>query len=104
MKNFKEIQKLAIEANEKVMEIIMSEAKKRDVILFNPETIDNDAVYDFPFVDFVSRHGFHVAGVVQKLSGDNMTMFHTGEEFGETTELPITDLLNESAIIILDYL
>jgi hypothetical protein len=79
--------------------------KKRKLVLFDPETVDSDAVYNFPFAFNVDKHEFHISGVVQSVYKGKFILFHLGEEFGDTSELGIRDIPVEAAIdIVINYI
>ena len=79
-------------------------AAEREIVLFDPDAVDTDEVYNYPSAYTVDKHDFHISGVVQKIAGDKFTMFKLGEEFGETDEYPIDELEVWSAIELLKYL
>ena len=57
-----------------------------------------------PYSYFVSRHGNHINGVVQKVYDTKYTHYGTGEENGETEEFDIDSMCFESAVQVLEML
>lgn len=94
----------AIDVIANVQRIIREKTADNPLILFTDETIDSDAVYDFPYGYYVNKWGNHCEGVIQQVKGDDVVLFYTGEEFGETQKMTVDQMPFESLIDLLNYI
>jgi hypothetical protein len=76
------------------------------LILFDKDKADaeTDDLYDLPYGYYVDKYENYNQGAIQRVCGDEVTIFLTGERFGETWELSLTELPIESQIDLLTYL
>ena len=110
--NKKDLSFLQEEANRVYNEVeaaIKNLTKDNPLQLFTKDDTEKDdfqdKVYEYPYGYFVSKHGYYVQGAVQKISGDlDVTLFLTGEDWGEEHTQSISELPFESQIMILTYL
>jgi hypothetical protein len=108
--NIKELIEKANEVETQVRETLIRLTEKSPLILFDKDKIDteegisNDEVYDFPYGYFVGKHEDHLSGVVQKVEGNEVSLFLTGEEFGSIYEITLDQLPFGSQIELLTYL
>jgi len=110
--NVKDLKFLHEEANRVYNEVeaaIIKMTKDNPLQLFTQEDTEKDdfcdKVYEYPYGYFVSKHGFYVQGAVQKISGSlDVTLFLTGEDWGEEHTQSVSELPFESQIMLLTYL
>jgi hypothetical protein len=102
----KECSELQANANaiiESVTKAIKSTTADKPLVLFNPKKINCDEIYDFPYGYTVGRHGDYLQGNVQKVCGNDVTLFLTGDDYGQTLELELEQLPFESLVQLLSY-
>jgi hypothetical protein len=88
-----------------VQKAIKELTAENPLILFDKDKIEeDDGLYDYPFGYVVGRHGDYISGQVMKVQGDEFVLFATGDNYGETFDLEISQLPFESLVSILDYL
>ena len=100
---------LAVQANaviKKVVDTIKTLTANKPLVLFDPKSIDTgeNEPYDFPFGYTVGRHGDYLSGNVQKVCGNDVSLFLTGDDYGQTLELELEQLPFESLVLLLSYL
>jgi hypothetical protein len=83
--------------------------KKNPLTLFTKEDSEKDEfqdkVYDdYPYGYTVSKHGYYLQGAVQKVEGNDVTLFLTGEDWGEEYEVGLSELPFGSQVEILAIL
>jgi len=108
----KDLKFLQDEANRLYSEVeatIINLTKDNPLQLFTQEDTEKDdfqdKVYEYPYGYFVSKHGFYIQGAVQKVSGSfDVTLFLTGEDWGEEHTVSVSELPFESQINLLTYL
>lgn len=76
------------------------------LVLFTGESAEEnqDNIYDYPYGYTVSRHGYYLQGAVQKVCGNDVTLFLTGEDWGEEYIVGVSELPVGSQIDLLTYL
>jgi len=107
----KDLEFLQSEANKaltNVEDVIKRLTKDNPLILFTIEDseADNfcDDVHDYPYGYMVSKHGHYLQGAIQKIEGNDVKLFLTGEDFGELYDIGLSELPFESLISVLTYL
>ena len=102
------LQETANRVYDEVTEAIKDLTRKNPLQLFTQEDTEKsdfcDTVYEHPYGYFVSKHGYYVQGAVQKVEGDEVTLFLTGEDWGEEHTQSVGELPFESQISLLTYL
>ena len=111
--NKEQIKELVERANESITNVaqaIRTLTTDKPLILFDKDKIDteegisSDEVYDFPYGYFVGKYESYLSGVVQKVEGNEVTLFLTGEEFGGVYEITLDQLPFESLVDLLHIL
>jgi len=108
----KQIVELQVKANkfyDDVINAIKKLTAENPLVLFDSSKIDEDdelrdSVYEFPYGYFVSRHGFYVQGAIMKVNGNDVTLFLTGEGWGDTHEQELSEVPYSSLVDLLTYL
>ena len=109
----KQITKLVEQANNAIVNVphaLRTLTADKPLILFDKDKIDtkegvsSDEIYDFPIGYYVGKHGDYLQGVVMKVEGDNVTLFLTGEEFGDIWHQYLSDLPFETLVDLLEIL
>jgi len=107
----KDLEFLQSEANKALTDVenaIKNLTKDKPLILFTIEDTEEDDfcdnVYDYPYGYTVSKHGFYMQGAIQKIEGDDVKLFLTGEDWGELHDLKLSELPFESLISVLTNL
>lgn len=102
------LQETANKVYDEVTKVIKDLTRKNSLQLFTQEETEAqdfcDKVYEYPYGYFVSKHGFYIQGAVQKIEGDDVTLFLTGEDWGEEHTVSVGELPFESQISLLTYL
>jgi hypothetical protein len=80
--------------------------KDNPLQLFTNEEADenSDDIYDYPYGYTVSKHGYYLQGAVQKVCDNDVTLFLTGEDWGEEYVVGVGELPVGSQIDLLTYL
>ena len=108
----KQIEVLQAKANKLYADVILAIiglTAENPLVLFDSSKVDEDDelrdnLYDFPYGYFVSKHGFYVQGAIMKVKGNNVTLFLTGEDWGDTHELEVDELPYSSLVELLTYI
>lgn len=89
-----------------VQKAIRTLTAENPLVLFDKDNADGEAdeLYDLPFGYYVGKYDSYNQGAIQRVCGDEVTIFFTGEQFGDTHELSLSDLPIESQIDLLGYL
>jgi len=100
------LQKLSNECRDNVENAIRTLTADNPLVLFDKDKIDScsDELYDFPFGYYIGRYDTYNQGAIQRVCGDDVTIFLTGEQFGEEWELNVADLPFYSQVELLTYL
>ena len=107
--NVKDLKFLHEEANRVYNEVeaaIKNLTKDNPLVLFTPESAEEnqDDIYEYPYGYTVSKHGYYLQGAIQKVSGDEVTLFLTGEDWGEEYTQTVSELPYSSQIDLLTRL
>lgn len=78
--------------------------QEKPLVLFDPKTVDDDELREFPSGYEVGRHGDYLEGHVQSVCGDDVTLFLTGDDYGDTIEIQLNQLPFGSQIDLLSYI
>ena len=100
------INRVIKEANKSITEVdllIKSLTNINPLTLFD-EDVDSEKIYNFPFAYTVAKHGFFCPCVVQKVYDNKVTLFETGEMYGEIHEVELHFLSHETKIELLQIL
>jgi|JFJP01.1.fsa_nt_gi hypothetical protein len=98
-----ELSEKATEISEGVQRAIKEVTKDKPLVFFGDEPEQED-LDEAPFGYAVSRHGNFLDGNVQRVCGDDVTLFLRGDDWGDTVEQNLSDLPFEALIMILDKL
>lgn len=93
----------------KVYQTIVELTKENPLILFDKDKIDEDdeiqdSIYELPYSYYVGKYQYYLPGVVWRIEGENVTLFMTGEEWGETWEQELHFVPIESRLDVLEHL
>lgn len=100
-----ELQNQANEIIEKILETIRTATAEKPLTLFSEDDENiEDEIYEFPYGFFVSKHSYYVQGQVMTVKGDDVTLFLTGEDWGEHHEMGLNELPIESLIGLLEFI
>lgn len=103
--DYKALQQRANDVIAEVIKTIREATAEKPLTLFDSEDEDlQDAIYDYPYGFFVSKHSFYVQGQVMTVKGDEVVLFLTGEDWGDLHHLSLGDLPVESLVDLLSYL
>lgn len=107
--NKEQIELLAAEANESIANVahaLRTLTADKPLILFDKDNVegDEDEIYDLPIGYNVGKYDSYSQGAVWKVEGDDVTLFLTGEEFGELWHQKVDDLPFSSQVDLLSYL
>ena len=101
----------ATKTSAKVYQTIVELTKDEPLILFKKDDLteeEDDAlqeeIYEMPYSYYVGKYQYYLPGVVWKVQGDNVTLFMTGEEWGETWEQELHFVPIDSRVDILEHL
>ena len=102
------LQETANKVYDDVTKAIKDLTRERPLQVFTEDEAEaddfQDKVYEHPYGYFVSKHGFYIQGAVQKVCGDDVTLFLTGEDWGEEHTVSVGELPFESQISLLTNL
>lgn len=99
--------KLQEQANlivEQVSIVIKSMTTDNPLVLFDKDNPDMDTIYDLPIGYYVDKYDTYKQGAIHTVNGNDVTIFFTGEDFGDTFNLELYQLPFESLIELLTYL
>lgn len=107
--NKKQIKQLVTEANKvfaNVAHAVKTLTEKNPLVLFTKEQAeeDQDSVFDMPYGYYVNKYEYYLQGAVQKVEGNDVTLFLTGEDWGDTISVCVDDLPFSSQIELLERL
>ena len=76
------------------------------LILFDKDNVnaEDDEIYDLPIGYNVGKYDSYSQGAVWKVEGNDVTLFFTGEEWGDLWYQEISDLPFSSQVDLLSYL
>lgn len=107
--NKEEILNVQAEANKAIAYVyhtLKTETEKKPLILFDKDTVagDDDELYDLPIGYHVNKYGDYLQGAIWKVEGDDVTLFFTGEEFGELFHVELSSISFDNQSDLLTYL
>jgi len=88
------------------IKILKDATMEKPLILFTDEQVEecSDGIYDYPYGYFITKHGFYVQGNAMQVHNGEVTLFLTGEDWGDLHVLPINEMPVESIIGLVDFL
>jgi len=100
------VQAEASKAIANVYHTLKTETEKNPLILFDKDNIesDSDELYDLPIGYTVNKYGDYLQGAIWKVEGNDVTIFFTGEEFGQLYSIELTDVSFDNQSDLLTYL
>ena len=107
--NKKQIKELVTRANEAIANVahaVRTLTEGNPLILFDKDTVqgDDDEIYDMPIGYTVNKYEDYLQGAVWKVEGDEVTLFLTGESWGQLYYQNVNDLPFDSQTEILNLL
>jgi len=75
-----------------------------DPVDIDGELMDPDAIYDLPYGYVVGKYNEYFQGVVKVVNGNDVTLYMTGEEFGELWDTEVDQLPFETRVELLNFL
>lgn len=105
----KQIKQLVTDANKAIANVahaIITLTAGNPLILFDKDNADAEAddIYDLPIGYTVNKYEDYLQGAVWKVEGDDVTLFLTGESWGQLYSQNVNDLPFESQTEILDLI
>lgn len=79
------------------------------LVLFDKSKVDEDEelrdnIYEFPYGYYVGKYQYYNQGAIMKVHGNSVTLFLTGEEWGEEHEQELDEVPYSSLVNLLTYL
>jgi len=108
----KQIAKLQAKANKLYADVILAIIEltaENPLILFDKSKVDEDDelrdnIYEFPYGYYVGKYQYYNQGAIMKVHGNSVTLFLTGEEWGEEHEQDLDEVPYSSLVDLLTYL
>jgi hypothetical protein len=107
--NKKQIELLQTEANTVIANVhraVKTLTAENPLILFDKDKVegDEDFIYDLPIGYNVDKYSTYQQGAVCKVQGDDVELYLTGDEAGQTFDIQLNQLPFESLVELLSYL
>jgi len=81
---------------------IVELTKDKSFELFDKENIeDEEAILDLPIGYMVNKYNDYVQGAIWKVSGNDVTLFLTGDEYGQLWETTVDELSFDNQVELL---
>jgi hypothetical protein len=104
-KEIKSLYNKSVDITFHLYEVISSLTNDNPLVLFDPEEVDNDNVYIYPYGYYVDKYGYNLCGVIMSVHEQKAKLFVTnGDSWGDIIDISLNDIPFESRIDILEYL
>ena len=102
----KDLQDKAYAVSESIMNVIIEMTMDKPLIVFESEDlVDDDAIWELPFGYYVDKHENYNEGRIQKVCGDEVTLFLISEGIhGESHTQTLSEVPYESLVQLLTFL
>jgi hypothetical protein len=102
-----ELKQLATDADDiigKVMEAVRNLTAENPLILFDREKADVDEIHNYPSGFNVDKYGTYEQGAIMKVEGNAVTLFLTGDNWGQEYHTELQWISFDSVVQLLTYL
>jgi hypothetical protein len=106
-KELEALQQKGYDVIKEIIETLKEKTKENPLVIFTDEQAsedDNEMIYDLPYGYTTSRDGYYLQGAIQKVQGNDVTIFFTGDNWGETYQSDLDELPFYSLVQLLSFL
>ena len=100
------MKEIANDVSRNIQKAISELTRENPLVLFTDDQANAEAddIYEFPYAYYVDKYSGYNQGAIQNVSGNDVTIFLTGDEFGNKIELDLSEVPFSSQVDLLNYL